>query len=1147
MLIQIHAARRHPTIAGLVSEPDFDMPTCVSNLETPAYRKWAERHDLPQRVLFALPLDKGMRRWAIRFQHHKAFKVSVHLVVVINFCILASAPVGWGHADPNTDPAGGLLAKHVFFDIVTAVLVLEFLLHVMEYGLLMTPVAVLRTPKRCLELAIIIAAFSDGGYAGRHVLGGCAKCLRILWVLEWVSSLHSARGYYFSSLRHILKGITNAAHPVLWVVSLLVLATSLFAIVGMRLVGGTFGGCSDVVTLLYPAGSLECVSTHLTSSGVLFPRAWHDAPMSFNDLSDSMLTLSVVATLRWSHTSHALMDASFPAAQAIRLYRPEMAVFLASFIVAVSLFLGSLSSAYVATAIRDSESIHSKRTRRYIMFKNRILEWTPKPPTEKATWKGAEFARIVLDTPGCKTLLEFSNAAAIAMLLVEQTSTQTEASPGLVQMLDLQRFILTVVLFIEVMLYCQAYGFLWAKNQARLWMNIVSILAAIILTAGKASRGPYQRDRWLPTPEFRLLVLVCEKARYARLVLSLYEYAHLTHWVQMRVIFSTISFSARRLASYVFLTSVFLLLFAVVGMQLFSNVRPGQKLGNPTSLSTFPDALLTTFYLVAGEDWQQLLIDCSVSYPDCTRPFYNPAESVGDMGGADDCGSPPLAWVYFLCLKGVFSSLLFGALMWVLIESLQEARDVEEGRIQNVDLARLGEAWNQDHSIVGHFVLVSHVGNILRKLPLPLCLVPPEQLEKSSRPYHQQSVVLRLLIELSILAWCRKNQRSEQPTVPNCADTAYPDIRSISIMQIKSEKKVSWFDLGLTLMHTVTPEVQSEQVLILRRPVLIIVEKVLAAIRISIWLRNIIKFRDGWGKLLDKVHDAVLHMREQEALERERLRKEKEAAEAEDKRRRKRMSEEIYNIEAWVMKTCPSWEELEHDRLVKQAELEVLAAEKEAEDKDRVLAAERGLVVAADCLYREEEVKKQYLRQVGTRSKYLMKFQKSAIAVQSIARLSRQDGHSESYFARAVSYQVMIPYGTQSGNPIFPSTSEHLPGHPFWKDSDSSFRSIAVPISPYEHPAAQRPDTRDASDGKVGGKKKTVKGRSRFGYGAYSAKELCAVMNALIQEDLMYYIRANKRVHYTHGLTEEVWDHVCSSLIQFCPPAEDHHFPGGEK
>jgi hypothetical protein len=64
-------------------------------------------------------------------------------------------------------------------------------------------------------------------------------------------------------------------------------------------------------------------------------------------------------------------------------------------------------------------------------------------------------------------------------------------------------------------------------------------------------------------------------------------------------------------------------------------------------------------------------------------------------------------------------------------------------------------------------------------------------------------------------------------------------------------------------------------------------------------------------------------------------------------------------------------------------------------------------------------------------------------------------------------------------------------------------------MSPYEHPV-----TRDMRppETKRDKKLKKFKGRSRFGHGAYTAQELCAVINSLIAEDLEYYIRANSKV-----------------------------------
>lgn len=78
----------------------------------------------------------------------------------------------------------------------------------------------------------------------------------------------------------------------------------------------------------------------------------------------------------------------------------------------------------------------------------------------------------------------------------------------------------------------------------------------------------------------------------------------------------------------------------------------------------------------------------------------------------------------------------------------------------------------------------------------------------------------------------------------------------------------------------------------------------------------------------------------------------------------------------------------------------------------------------------------------------IAKFQRSATTVQAIVRLSRGDSRTAAYFSRCVYYQIMIPYGTQSGSPLTPSTSEHIEGHPYWQNSASSYRTIAIPMSP---------------------------------------------------------------------------------------------------
>ena len=83
--------------------------------------------------------------------------------------------------------------------------------------------------------------------------GSCAKCFRILWLLgslgDFVAQNKVIGSVNRSSvLKHVLHGILLAAHPILWCLVLLLLSTTLFAIVGVRLAGGKLDSCTDLYT-----------------------------------------------------------------------------------------------------------------------------------------------------------------------------------------------------------------------------------------------------------------------------------------------------------------------------------------------------------------------------------------------------------------------------------------------------------------------------------------------------------------------------------------------------------------------------------------------------------------------------------------------------------------------------------------------------------------------------------------------------------------------------------------------------------------------------------------------------------------------------------------------------------------------------------
>jgi hypothetical protein len=892
--------------------------------------------------------------------------------------------------------------------------------------------------------------------------GSCAKCFRILWLLgslgDFVAQNKVIGSVNRSSvLKHVLHGILLAAHPILWCLVLLLLSTTLFAIVGVRLAGGKLDSCTDLY-LAYPAGIMECSGVYMTRTGVLFPRAWRDNPLTLNDLPQALVTLLVVSTMRWAEVSDSLMDATMQHIQSVRLYRPEMTVFLFAFIMVVSFMLGNLSTAYVVNAIRDTQSPDNRQNRRYILFKQRIVRWTPTPVIPPAEGKRTHFARIMLSTPGCKELFELLNVVAAFIMLLEHTDMPAYFHV----MIDVSRGVFGFMLFLELFLHSMAYGPMWLLVQPSHLANIVSLVAVIAWAIGLAvhnlsTETVSSRQPWKQSLEFKLAVLVCEKARLLRFLFWLSSYSQ-THWVHMRVIMLTLRLCIWRFLSFMVVSVVILLLLAVIGYQLFSHVRQGEKLGHMTSLGSVRASMLALVFIFLGDEWHILLRDCSISFPDCTPSFAGNGVSVADMG-VGDCGAPMLALVYFVLVKFLFTNVLFGSLIWAILESFQEACDVEDGRIQNSDMKALSDEWSNTPSTMHGHLLLSQVADFLQQLPPPLCLVGNDQVEKSGRPFAKHPTIMRFVIEVSILAWCRKTQRQKKKDViqvPMCPDTRYPDIREISLFDIRSHKQVEYFDLALSLMHTVTPEVQSAQLLVLRRPILVVVEKVMAAIYISAWYRRCKLFRDGWNKLLDMVHQSLLHKREQEAAEKAELQRQQEQAEAEEARRRKRMMDEIYNIEAWVLKTCPLWEKEEKARQRREEEEEARRKEEEekAEMQERGLNANFWARISSDATVASVESVQVDSAQAGFQQtleekaapSLLQRFKAKVNMLKVVSKLSKGDARTDSYFARCIYYQINIPYGTQYGTPLAPSTCEHIEGHPYWKESNSSFRTIAVSL-----------------------------------------------------------------------------------------------------
>ena len=181
--------------------------------------------------------------------------------------------------------------------------------------------------------------------------------------------------------------------------------------------------------------------------------------------------------------------------------------------------------------------------------------------------------------------------------------------------------------------------------------------------------------------------------------------------------------------SSVVLLSLFIFLFAILGVQLFGGVRQGHGIHRRNNFNNAWNGCLLLLRVLTGEDWQTVLHDCAIEYPMCTTTAE--ARSVlGDPDALGDCGNINLAYLFFDAFYNVGNNILLNLFIAVLLENfftLQSNFVLSEthlesyqktwrtldkngqGKIYVWKLRELVEKLHQDNNPLGSCVLASEI------------------------------------------------------------------------------------------------------------------------------------------------------------------------------------------------------------------------------------------------------------------------------------------------------------------------------------------------------------------------------------------------------------------------------------------------------
>jgi len=184
-------------------------------------------------------------------------------------------------------------------------------------------------------------------------------------------------------------------------------------------------------------------------------------------------------------------------------------------------------------------------------------------------------------------------------------------------------------------------------------------------------------------------------------------------------------------------------IWAIIGMQLFAQVRFGEIVGPHVNFRDFGSSMLLLVRCVTGENWNVIMHDLAVEPPYCTP--YGGASTDGLSSSSmpkeptygdyvksgyyltNDCGNYLFSIMYFMSFYVVGIFTIMNLFVAVILDNFSFFKNLEGATVSPSDLKRFQEVWFQitmnDRDTLyhrGHYMKLHHVKPLMEKIGKPL-------------------------------------------------------------------------------------------------------------------------------------------------------------------------------------------------------------------------------------------------------------------------------------------------------------------------------------------------------------------------------------------------------------------------------------------
>uniref|UniRef100_A0A8C0VR53 Voltage-dependent L-type calcium channel subunit alpha n=1 Tax=Cyanistes caeruleus TaxID=156563 RepID=A0A8C0VR53_CYACU len=676
----------------------------------------------PPRALFCLSLNNPIRRACISLVEWKPFDIFILLSIFAN-CVALAVYIPFPEDDSNSTNHNLEKVEYAFLIIFTV----ETFLKIIAYGLLLHPNAYVRNGWNLLDFVIVIVGLfsvileqltkeTDGGsHSGGKPGGFDVKALRAFRVLR---PLRLVSGV--PSLQVVLNSIIKAMVPLLHIALLVLFVIIIYAIIGLELfIGKMHKSCflidsveDDPAPCAFSGNGRQCVMNGTECKG-----GWvgpNGGITNFDNFAFAMLTVFQCITMEgWTDVLYWMNDAM--GFELPWVYFVSLVIFGSFFV--LNLVLGVLSGEFSkerekAKARGDFQKLREKQQleedlKGYLDWITQAEDIDPENdeeadeegkrntsmPTSETESVNTENVSGEGESPACcgsfrrwrrwnrfnrrkcraavKSVTFYWLVIVLVFLNTLTISSEHYNQPDwLTQIQDIANKVLLALFTCEMLVKMYSLGL-----QAY-FVSLFNRFDCFVVCGGIVETILVELEIMSP---LGISVFRCVR------LLRIFKVTR--HWASLSNLVASLLNSMKSIASLLLLLFLFIIIFSLLGMQLFGGkFNFDETQTKRSTFDNFPQALLTVFQILTGEDWNAVMYDGIMAY-----------------GGPSSSGM--IVCIYFIILFICGNYILLNVFLAIAVDNLADAESLntaqkeeaeEKERKKNVTIGEYGEGEDED-------------------------------------------------------------------------------------------------------------------------------------------------------------------------------------------------------------------------------------------------------------------------------------------------------------------------------------------------------------------------------------------------------------------------------------------------------------------